>query len=469
MISDLLIFGIVLFAVMARNANRPWSMALFSALSILMFAGTVLWDIWRGHLRLRLGWAFLSFLGFLVLVGVQYLRPYPDLDSPGSSSPYTVEPYATVLYLLFVLGCFLLGFCIVNGFHSRRLGSRMVIAVIALGVVEAVYGLIQWLGGYRYIWGTPIEDQFAHGTIPNHNHYALLLNLAISAGVGYLYKRAIELLRGQELTLRSILALPEAPKLVWILVWLAIMGLGVIASASRMGIFAMFFCLGSMVMAIRLAEGKKRTAGLVIFVIIAIIGLGFYAGIDAAFERYAELGQPGQFEAGRMSLWKDVWPMIWKTPWFGKGLGSFQWTSRAYETAVPDTPAVYAHNDYLQVIAETGIAGLSLVILAFAACWRTAKRNLLDRDPVIRCAGLAAIGALSAAAVQEITDYALYIPGTAALFVLLIGLNERARWLRKERMEAGSQKPEAGSYSAVVSGSPQDGGKGFYPSRGIRC
>jgi O-antigen ligase len=171
---------------------------------------------------------------------------------------------------------------------------------------------------------------------------------------------------------------------------------------------------------------------LVIAVAIAIIGLGLYTGIDAAFERYAELTQPGQFEAGRVSLWRDAWPMIWETPWFGKGLGSFQWTFRAYETEMPDIPAIYAHNDYLQILAETGIVGLCLVILAFAACWQTARRNLLDADPMIRGIGLAAIGALAATAVQEITDFSLYIPGTAALFFLLIGLNERARWLKQE-------------------------------------
>jgi O-antigen ligase len=270
--------------------------------------------------------------------------------------------------------------------------------------------------------------------MPNHNHYALLLNIALSMGVGYLYMRSIELLRGQKLTLRSILAMPDSPKLAWILVWLAITGLGVLGSASRMGIFAMFVCLGFMVTAVGLAEGKKYASVLVLTVVIAIVGFGLYAGMDAAFERYAELAQPGQLEAGRISTWRDAWPMIWSTPWFGKGLGSFQWTFRAYETMMPDIPAVYAHNDYLQIVAETGVAGLCLVIWAFAACWQTAKQNLLDRDPLVRGIGLAAIGSLSAAAVQEITDYSLYIPGTAALFILLIGLNERARWLARENL-----------------------------------
>ena len=433
MITDLLTFGIVLSAILARGANRPWSMALFSSLAILTLAGMLIQDIWRGRLRLRTGCVSIPLLAFIALVGLQYLRPHADLDSRPGLLPYTVEPYATSQYLLVALGCFAVAFCVVHGFRSRDQVSRLVVAIIALGVFEACYGLVQRLGEFHYIWGDPIGDSFAHGTIPNHNHYALLLNIVISVGVGHLYRRTTVFLRGQKITLRAILAMPDSPKLIWILVWLAIMGLGVFASLSRTGIFAMFVCLGFMVTAIWLAEGKKYAVVLVFSVAIAITGLVLYAGVDAAFERYAELAQPGQIEAGRVSLWRDAWPMIWETPWFGKGLGSFQWTFRAYETELPDIPAVYAHNDYLQILAETGIVGLSLVIWVFAACWRTACRNLLDPDPMVRGIGLAVIGVLAAAAIQEITDYSLYIPGIAALFFLLIGLNERARWLKQSK------------------------------------
>jgi O-antigen ligase len=433
MMTDLLTFGVVLFAILMRGCNRPWAIALFSAFAILILAGIVIRDIWRGRLQLRTPWVFLPLLAFIAFVGLQYFGPRVDLNSPHGFLPHTVEPYSTALYLLVAIGCVAVTFSIVHGFRSREQVLRLVICIIAVGVFEACYGLVQKLGGFQYIWGTRIGDNYAHGTILNHNHYALLLNMAISVGVGYLYMRTIELLRGQKTTLRAILAMPDSPKLVWILVLLAIMGLGVFASLSRMGIFAMFVCLGFMVTAVCLTEGKKQAVVLMVFVAIAITGLGLYMGVDAAFERYAELAAPGQIETGRASLWRDAWPMITQTPWFGKGLGSFQWTFRAYETEIPDIPAAYAHNDYLQILAETGIVGLCLVIWVFAACWQTARRNLADPDPMVRGIGLALIGALAAAAVQEITDYSLYIPGIVAPFFLLIGLNERARRLKQSK------------------------------------
>jgi O-antigen ligase len=432
MISDLLTVIAVLFGIVAWNANRPWSMALFSALAFLALAATLIENFFRKPFRLRACWMSIPFSLFLLLGCIQYFNPRQSLDALSGFFPHSVEPYATGLYLLVACGCCALIFCMVNGFRSRKQIARLVQFMLVIGILEALYGLVQFLGGVHSIWGTPVRDNFAHGTIPNHNHYALLLNIAIAIGVGLFYQRAVEMLRDQKFTLRSLIAMPEAPRLIWLLIWLAILGLGVFASASRAGVVAMLGCLVFMILAIGSVEDRKYATALAFCVVIAIIGLGLYAGVDAVTERFSDLSQPGNLEGSRTSLWSDAWRMVWNTPWFGKGLGSFQWTFRAYETANPDIPAIYAHNDYLQVVAETGLVGLGLALWAFAACWRTARKNLHAGDPLVRGIGLAAIGALCAAAIQEFTDYALYIPGTAAWFSLLIGLNERARWLRRD-------------------------------------
>jgi len=112
---------------------------------------------------------------------------------------------------------------------------------------------------------------------------------------------------------------------------------------------------------------------------------------------------------------------------FGQGLGTFQWTFPAYEQLDPDIPAKYAHNDYLQALAEVGWAGIILLAWAFIAFWRVAAQNLRrSADPLARGVGVATMGILVASALQEITDFSLYIPGVAVLFFVLLGLNLRA-------------------------------------------
>jgi O-antigen ligase len=100
----------------------------------------------------------------------------------------------------------------------------------------------------------------------------------------------------------------------------------------------------------------------------------------------------------------------------------------------PDTPARYAHSDYLQALAEVGVVGLILLVWAFGATWRTAVRNIRNtQDPLVRGIGLGTVGALTAIALQEISDFGLYIPGVAMTAVFLIGINIRASALGKTK------------------------------------
>jgi O-antigen ligase len=205
------------------------------------------------------------------------------------------------------------------------------------------------------------------------------------------------------------------------------MGLALIFSMSRMGIVAMLCGIGTMILAGKIFGEAKRTTVMGIALVCLILGFAAYAGIDAVLARFESLGQAGYFEENRISIWRDAWNMA-KEHWIlGEGLGTFRWSFPAYERIQSDIPARYAHNDYLQVLSEVGIIGLALLIWAFAAAWRVAARNLRNtRDALTRGIGLASIGALTAAALQEITDFSLYIPGVAVLLVVLMGLNIRA-------------------------------------------
>lgn len=63
---------------------------------------------------------------------------------------------------------------------------------------------------------------------------------------------------------------------------------------------------------------------------------------------------------GRLSLWRIALEMFLENPLFGKGYGSFEKIS-----AAADTFTTSAHNYYLQIMAELGIFGLILYMVAF--------------------------------------------------------------------------------------------------------
>ncbi len=432
MFIDSVVLILVLFAVLAWGANRPLLTALFSAGMLLAFACKLIANIWKGHIWLRRSTLFLPLLAFFLLVCLQLLSPVVDLNVSTFFLPHTVEPHTTRTYLLLISGFIALSLSVSNGFHTRRQISLAVIGIIGLGAFESLYGLVQRIGGFEYVWTVPTRGVGAQGTLMNHNHFAFLLNIAICAGAGLLYHQTKKYLEGRKLSLREILSAPDSFKLFWILLWIGLIGLGVLLSLSRAGIFAMFAALGFMSICIGFVEKRKYAAFALALAILAVVSLGVYAGVDAALQRYANLAERWQLEASRIQLWKDALPLIGKAPLFGMGLGTFQWTYPAYESLNPDVPAVYAHNDYLQLLIETGIAGIALMLWAYVICWKSAMRNLVAGDILARSSGLASAGALIVAAIQEITDYSLYIPGVAATLILLLCLNERIGRLQTE-------------------------------------
>ena len=71
---------------------------------------------------------------------------------------------------------------------------------------------------------------------------------------------------------------------------------------------------------------------------------------------------PDQFSGdGRIGIWRDTVRLIRAYPWIGCGLGAFERALSPFRTFAPNNTVDYAHNDYLQIVAELGWPGALLV------------------------------------------------------------------------------------------------------------
>jgi O-antigen ligase len=417
------------FAALAWGSNELWAMGLISSVLIGILAIDLVWHLWKSQGKLKWSWFYFPALALLAFIAVGIL------SGNLSTAFKSIDRYSTIVFFIWILCCIAMVFLVQSEFNSRHQIKILVICVLILGALEGIYGLIQYLGDYDYIWQYSKEyyKGLATGTLINRNHYALLVNLCICTAIGYLYYRSSRLIRGHKLSWRLILAAPSAGKLALIAFWIVIMGLGVVFSMSRMGIAAMIIGGGAMAIACNIAEAGKKASAVGMLIVFAVLGLAVYIGVDAVLARYENIYIERESDKDRIALWRDAWKMIEKHPIFGQGLGTFQWTFPAYESVNPDVPARYAHNDYLQALAEVGVVGLALLLWAFGIAWRVALKNLRHpRDPLIRGIGLGTIGALTVIALQEFTDFGLYIPGVAMLAAVLVGLNLRAQSLGSE-------------------------------------
>jgi tetratricopeptide (TPR) repeat protein len=115
--------------------------------------------------------------------------------------------------------------------------------------------------------------------------------------------------------------------------------------------------------------------------------------------------------------------MVRDFPLFGVGLGSWPDLFPRYQSP-PWSSNFYreAHNDYLELLAETGVIGFALLACFFWQGGRRLFRSLGVLSPKSLPVVAAFLSALAIMAFHEFFDFNLQIPANAFLFTLLLAL-----------------------------------------------
>lgn len=137
----------------------------------------------------------------------------------------------------------------------------------------------------------------------------------------------------------------------------------------------------------------------------------------------------------RENLWFNIAPFIFNlAPWTGSGAGTFSLLSLRYRTPEFWGNPVYAHNDWLQLSLDYGLAGLALgVSVLFWHLISGAKSSLtigrefqeLGLFPQSRALGyfIGSASALVAQSLQMFFDYGMNVPSVAWISALFLGIS----------------------------------------------
>jgi len=336
-----------------------------------------------------------------------YLSP-ARVEVPGAWTSISIAPWVTLHHLSRVAG-YLLVFLLVREIlcRFRRQPWLVVLPLIVIGAAEACVGILQHAAG-------GLEGR-VRGTYANRNHFAGLLEMVLPFALLYAVSLIPRARSSMRLALRAGLLMSVA----------AVIFLGIVYSLSRMGFTAVFCSL--FVMGLLAASSRLRPwKGLLVVGLLAIaMLLGFvFLAPDALIDRFAELRSTQEIAAeGRLSLWRATLDLIRASPFFGWGLGAYESALLQRRSSLPDVPDVYAHNDYLQLLAELGVSGvLPLGILLIAVVSIAYRAALQDRDSDSWLLALACVGALAAILIHSSTDFNLYIPANAMLLAWIAGV-----------------------------------------------
>jgi O-antigen ligase len=329
----------------------------------------------------------------------------------------SIYPDATLRKTLLLLAYAAFGVAVSRSFRSDGWIKLALAPVFAMLFLEASLGIYQYLGSGGG------ED--ATGTYFNRNHYAGFLEMALPLALGYVLSLGDWSAGSRRPLLKRLLSSENFQRQMLFLFLLGIAFLAVFFSRSRMGIFSVlaslvFFTVLSS-RGVRSGRGVRR----MIYVVVAVaLFLGLFIGLYPVLDRFLYVGEN---LPSRTEVWKDSWSMVRDFPLFGTGLGTFAYSYPLYKMSAAK-PLIYlhAHNDYLEILTETGFPGLASLLAALAIFLYSSLRSMSSlgrEESYFRFFIL--LGALTGVfsmLVHSLADFGLQIPSNALYFSFLVGL-----------------------------------------------
>ena len=315
--------------------------------------------------------------------------------------------YLPIAFLIF----FAAQYALIDIRSFRRLSGVLAVVILLIGID----GTVQFatgeslLGGWSYYSNTTrIRAGLPH---PNDlSILAILLPIALTSLVSGGSRIA------QATTLASL------PFVV----------MTAIASRSRNAWIGLVCAFGVMILLTRFRK----------LLVSAAIGIALVLAIAWTFEigrfpaRLSSLGNLGQ--EGRIGIWLSSVEMFKAHPWFGIGPNIFAdfYLETLEQTPLPQgyNPELryipWAHNLYLEALAERGIVGLTgMLVILFAALGRVWRALRKAGEGPVRDYALAIAAAWAALLVMGLFDLTFLKDWVLLVFLLLAALSSRLKLL----------------------------------------
>src|SRR3984893_13028157 len=388
--------AVLVFAVAAHGAVEDWSRAVLETAAGILF---VFWAV-RAYVTSEERVPISPLLP--PMLALNFLA-FGQILFRGTASAYD-----TRIELQLLAAVTLLLFLATQAFRTTDDWRFFVWFVMTLGFIVAVFGILQHLtfNGKLYWFREMRYGGIPFGPYVNRNHFAGFAELVIPIAL-------------------VPLVLGKVRRERWFAVGLlALFPLGALfLSSSRGGVISFAAGLGVLVplVILRRAGGKHVLAG-ALFLLVSFM-LVSWLGARQILERFSSMQSLEVTSGKRASMRLDTWHIFREHPWTGTGLGTLQIVFPAYETLYDAKIVNHAHNDYLEALAETGIAGAACCAWFVGALFFHSLRRLLLKGKSFSAAlHLSGLVACTGFLVHSLVDFNLHIPGNLLLFFFMAQL-----------------------------------------------
>jgi O-antigen ligase len=301
----------------------------------------------------------------------------------------------------------MLGFLTAQCFRDRVSLKRLSIFLAVFGCFVALFAIAQeFTGNGKIYWVMPNQGgSLFFGPYANHAHYAGLMEMLVPFPL-----------------VLAMAGFSPSPMRVFYSFAAVIMGSSIFLSQSLGGILAFAVELG--VLAILSARGRhtrRRVTLLGLFCLLLVFCLMLLRP-NGLWERLMHLQGPldKAHAASRVTIAEDSFKMVCQRPLLGWGFGTFPVVYPSFRSFYTDFAVNAAHNDFVELVVETGLLGFALMVAFIYRLFRTGTRRVEHwrHDPRASTT-LAALVGCTGLLVHSFFDFNLQIPANAALFFAL--------------------------------------------------
>jgi len=275
------------------------------------------------------------------------------------------------------------------------------------GFLIAIFAVIQSLTSKNEIyWIVPVQGpSFIFGPYVNHNHYAGIMEM--------LAPFPLVLSMMEELT---------PPKRVLLAFAGVIMAGTIFLSLSRGGMTAFGCEVVFLAAVLWWKNASRRSAAIFAAACLLILMFLLWLGGKSLVERFVSFKDSASYHT-RIQIARDSIPMIKAHPVMGWGLGTFTTVYPRYRTFYGEVFVNAAHNDYVEVLTETGALGFAAVVGFLAVVYVRGFRKLRGSGlDLTQAATLAALLGVTGILVHSFVDFNLQIPANAATFYVIAAI-----------------------------------------------
>jgi O-antigen ligase len=425
----------LLAAPLAFGAVQEWA---WGAMAVIAFLLLLLWSISgvrQGSLKILWSPLYLP-AGLFFLLGMIQLAGHLTMDPIATRE--SLLKLATDLIFFFLSGQLfsasasvpapLLGGGTRGGAPRPAGAGGDILPVFALRWTIVVYtfllalfAIFQYFSSEGLIyWAVKTPSYLPFGPYVNRNHYAglmeMLIPLAVASVLPVVGKHLSAALLG------FVILIPIASLLL---------------TGSRGGFISLAAeVLLAAVLVFWFGPRQARPATALVggAAVLAAALLFFWIAPRQIAERLATMADgahsPEVELRDRLVVSHDSLGILRDHPWLGTGLGSFETAFPRYQTFPTDLRWDHAHDDYAEVLAETGLAGGALILSALGLFFWLAFQNLREKlrhraEWIPFAAALGCCGLL----VHSFSDFNLHIPANAAWFAVCAAIaTSRPAW-----------------------------------------